>query len=125
MANTIEDQRKRNNNGNKLYNMRLPFDNGRIVQALKDDPFTEGVFYAYIDRAIADGVRLCISVDWGLNWDSLPFLLPTYIKTLPHYQEWIENEVLPVSYVQQKTFSITNQLLCVDPYKKGTLYFGE
>ena len=115
----------RSEDDGKSFKIAKHLSNFLTVQALREDPFTPGVFYAYIDRALADGAGLYKSTDWGLSWTRLNQFLPSYIKTLPHYQEWIENEVLPVSYDQQKNVCGTNQLLCVDPHKKGTIYFGE
>jgi photosystem II stability/assembly factor-like uncharacterized protein len=47
------------------------------------------------------------------------------LKTLPVRKEFIEGELLAVTAYQSKNACGTNQLLCVDPTRKNTLYFGE
>ncbi len=101
------------------------FENFLTVQALKEDYHTPGVFYAYIDRYLEHGAGLYKSSNWGENWERLNTDLPEHIETLPHYMDFIENELLSVTYGQQKNVCGTNQLLCVDPHRPGTLYFGE
>lgn len=100
------------------------FDNYLTVQAIKEDYHTPGVFYAYIDRYLEHGAGLYKSSDWGESWQRLNTELPEHIQTLPHYMNFVENELLSVTYGQQKNVCGTNQLLCVDPHRKGTLYFG-
>jgi photosystem II stability/assembly factor-like uncharacterized protein len=47
------------------------------------------------------------------------------IKTLPVRKDFIESELLAVTAYQTKNICGTNQLLCIDPTKKNTIYFGE
>ncbi len=109
----------------KTFGVVKTFENYLTVQALKEDYHTPGVFYAYIDRSLEQGAGLYKTSNWGESWEKLNVKLPDYIKTLPHYMNFIENELLSVTYGQQKNVCGTNQLLCVDPHRSGTLYFGE
>jgi photosystem II stability/assembly factor-like uncharacterized protein len=95
------------------------------VQALKEDPHTPGTFWAYIDRFIDKGAGLYRSQDWGETWHQVNLELPAYIRTLPHQMHFIENELLSVTLGQQKNVVGTNQLLCIDPHRQGTIYLGE
>ena len=98
---------------------------GLFVQAIKEDPFNTGVFFAYIDGAVDDGSGLYKSVDWGKTWEKMKLPLLDNIKTLPVRKDFIEGELLAVTAYQVKNICGTNQLLCVDPTKKNTIYFGE
>lgn len=115
----------RSNNGGKSFSIAMKFPNSMTVQSLKEDYFTPGRFYAYIDRSLNDGAGLYRTDDYGITWNKLPLVLPTYIKTLPHHANWIENELLSVTLGQVKNVCGTNQLLCVDSHKKDRIYFGE
>jgi photosystem II stability/assembly factor-like uncharacterized protein len=95
------------------------------VQALKEDPHTPGTFWAYIDRFIDKGAGLYRSEDWGETWQQVNLELPAHIRSLPHQMHFIENELLSVTLGQQKNVVGTNQLLCIDPHRKGTVYLGE
>lgn len=95
------------------------------VQALAEDPFTPGTFYAYMDGVVAAGAGLYRSADWGTTWERLPLPFPAHIATLPHQRYWVENELLSVVICQTKNVCGTNQLLCADPHRAGTLYVGE
>ncbi len=98
---------------------------GVSVQALAEDPFQPGKFYAYLDGIIERGAGLYQSLDWGEHWERLPSVFPEYIKRVPHERYWIENELLSVVIAQTKNVCGTNQLLCIDPHCQGTLYIGE
>ncbi len=98
---------------------------GLFVQAIKEDPFTEGVFFAYIDGAIDDGAGLYRSADWGRTWKKMELPLLDNLKTLPVRKDFIESELLAVTAYQVKNICGTNQLLCIDPTRKKTIYFGE
>lgn len=98
---------------------------GLMVQAIKEDNFTEGIYYAYIDGTLNDGAGLYKSSDWGKTWNKMNLQLPAEIQTLPFRKEFIETELLAVTYYQTKNVCGTNQLLCIDPTKPGTIYFGE
>lgn len=107
---------------------RLAFQSraaGVSVQALAEDPFQPGNFYAYLDGILDLGAGLYQSLDWGENWERLPPVFPDYIKRVPHERYWIENELLSVVIAQTKNVCGTNQLLCIDPHRQGTLYVGE
>lgn len=107
---------------------RLAFQSraaGVSVQALAEDPFQPGKFYAYLDGIIEQGAGLYQSLDWGEHWERLPLIFPDYIKRVPHERFWIENELLSVVIAQTKNVCGTNQLLCIDPHRQGTLYIGE
>lgn len=109
----------------KTFGIVKEFTDLLTVQAIKEDPHNPGTFYAYIDRFIDKGAGLYKSVDWGETWEQMNLELPAHIKSLPHQMNFIENELLSVTYGQQKNVCGTNQLLCVDPSREGTLYFGE
>jgi photosystem II stability/assembly factor-like uncharacterized protein len=109
----------------KTFGVVKEFDEWLTVQAIKEDPHNAGIFYAYIDRFIDKGAGLYKSTDWGESWEQINLELPEYIKSLPHQMHFIENEVLSVTYGQQKNVCGTNQLLCLDQSKEGTIYFGE
>ncbi len=98
---------------------------GLFVQAIKEDPFHAGGFFAYIDGAIGAGAGLYRSDDWGKTWTmmKLPFL--ETLGTLPVRKDFIEGELLAVTAYQVKNICGTNQLLCIDPTKENTIYFGE
>ena len=103
----------------------LDLGKGLFVQALKEDPFNEGVFFAYIDGMVIDGAGLYKSEDWGKHWQKMTLPMLDGLKTLPVRKEFIEGELLAVTAYQTKNACGTNQLLCVDPTRKNTLYFGE
>ncbi len=95
------------------------------VQALAEDPFQPGKFYAYLDGILDLGAGFYQSLDWGERWERLSPIFPDFIKRIPYQREWIENELLSVVIAQTKNVCGTNQLLCVDPNREGTLYIGE
>ncbi len=98
---------------------------GLFVQAIKEDPFTKGVFFAYIDGAVGNGAGLYKSVDYGNVWKKMMLPMLDSLKTLPVRKDFIESELLAVTAYQAKNICGTNQLLCIDPTQKNTLYFGE
>jgi len=101
------------------------FTKGLFVQAIKEDPFNKGNFFAYIDGTIEKGAGLYKSADWGKTWKEMDIPLLNKLKTLPVRKEFIESELLAVTAYQVKNICGTNQLLCIDPTKKNTIYFGE
>ena len=109
----------------KSCNVAVHFRKGLFVQAIKEDPFHRGVFFAYIDGAVKDGAGLYKSVDWGKNWTKMHMPVLDMLKTLPVRKDFIESELLSVTAYQVKNACGTNQLLCVDPTSENTLYFGE
>lgn len=111
--------------GGKSFEIVFELNNELTVQALKEDYHTPGRIYAYIDRLLENGAGLYRSDDYGSNWKKIHLQLPEHIRSLPHQQEWIENGLLSVVYGQQKNVCGTNQLLCLDPHAKNTIYFGE
>jgi len=98
---------------------------GVSVQALAEDPFQSGKFYAYLDGIISLGAGLYQSSDWGDHWERVSPIFPDTISRVPYERHWIENELLTVVIAQTKNVCGTNQLLCVDPHRSGTLYIGE
>jgi len=98
---------------------------GLFVQAIKEDPFNKGVFFAYIDGAIDNSAGLYKSDDWGNTWMKLHVPMLDKIKTLPVRKDFIESELLAVTMYQVKNICGTNQLLCLDPTRENTIYFGE
>ncbi len=98
---------------------------GVSVQALAEDPFQPGKFYAYLDGIIQQGAGLYQSLDWGETWERVAPIFPDTIQRVPYERHWIENELLSVVIAQTKNVCGTNQLLCVDPHRSGTLYVGE
>ncbi len=107
---------------------RLAFQSraaGVSVQALAEDPFHPGKFYAYLDGILAAGAGIYHTLDWGEHWERLANPFPPSIQRVPHQREWIENELLSVVVAQTKNVCGTNQLMCVDPHQPDTLYVGE
>ena len=98
---------------------------GLFVQAIKEDPFHQGIFFAYIDGAVDDGAGLYKSADWGKTWKKMRLPVLEKIKTLPVRKDFIEGELLAVTAYQVKNVCGTNQLLCIDPTEENTIYFGE
>ncbi|MFZ1978108.1 MAG: hypothetical protein WAV76_09150 [Bacteroidota bacterium] len=98
---------------------------GLFVQAIKEDPFHKGVFFAYIDGVVYDGAGLYKSVDWGGTWEKMKLPMLDNLKTLPVRKDFIESELLAVTAYQVKNICGTNQLLCIDPIRENTIYFGE
>jgi photosystem II stability/assembly factor-like uncharacterized protein len=98
---------------------------GLFVQAIKEDTFNKGVFFAYIDGAVNNGAGLYKSADWGKTWEKMKLPMLDKINTLPVRKDFIESELLAVTYYQTKNICGTNQLLCIDPVRKNTIYFGE
>ena len=98
---------------------------GLFVQAIKEDPFYKGTFYSYIDGSINNGAGLYKSVDWGKSWNKIDIPVLDNFKTLPVRKEFIEGELLAVTFYQVKNVCGTDQLLCLDPTREGTIYFGE
>lgn len=98
---------------------------GVSVQALAEDPFQPGRFYAYLDGVIAQGAGIYVTEDWGDTWTRLSMPFPSHISRIPHERHWIENELLPVVIAQTKNVCGTNQLLAVDQHQPGVLYVGE
>ena len=98
---------------------------GLFVQAIKEDHFNPGVFYAYVDGAMKVGAGLYRSTDSGKSWGKMNLQLPSDVKTLPFRKSFIEGELLAVTFYQTKNVCGTDQLLCVDPHRRGTIYFGE
>lgn len=102
----------------------LHLGKGLFVQAIKEDPFHPGAFFAYIDGALENGAGLYKSADWGKHWNKMSLPMLDNLKTLPVRKDFIEGELLAVTAYQAKNACGTNQLLCVDPTRNNTLYFG-
>jgi photosystem II stability/assembly factor-like uncharacterized protein len=96
-----------------------------FIQALREDPFTAGLFYAYIDGEYPEKGGLYQSSDWGRSWTRLPLQLPDYIRHLPHEKTFIEEELLNIVVDQRKNVCGSDKLLSIDPHQQGTIYFGE
>jgi photosystem II stability/assembly factor-like uncharacterized protein len=95
------------------------------VQALAEDPFAPGTFYAYLDGLLECGAGVWRTVDWGTSWEQLANPFPERIGRVPFQRHWIENELLSVVIAQTKNVCGTNQLLCADPHRPDTLLVGE
>ena len=109
----------------KTCKVVLDLGKGLFVQALKEDPFNKGAFFAYVDGDVAAGAGLYKSEDWGNHWQKMRLPMLDELKTLPFRKDFIEGELLAVTAYQAKNACGTNQLLCVDPTRKNTFYFGE
>jgi len=109
----------------KSCNVVVHLATGLFVQAIKEDPFRPGVFFAYIDGAVSKGAGLYESEDRGGSWRRLSVPMVDRLQTLPARKEFIEGELLAVTAYQTKNVCGTNQLLCLDPTRMNTLYFGE
>ena len=103
----------------------MQFYRPQFVQAIKEDNFIQGTFYAYIDGTQKDSIGLWVTKNWGESWMKFPNGFPSHITTLPLKRDWIETELLPITTTQRKNVCGTGQLLCVDPFSKNTLYVGE
>lgn len=111
--------------GGKSSTVLKYFPDGHFVQAIKEDYKQKGRFYAYIDGETKSEAGIYCTDDWGKTWTKLNLPFPGQTETLPFRRNWIETELLPVVYYQVKNCCGTNQLLCVDPFRKNTLYVGE
>jgi len=101
------------------------WDDLSYVQAIREDPFKSGEFYAYVDGHLDHAGGLYRSKDWGKSWTKLNLQLSPHIKTLPHNAEFIENELLNIVIGQRKNVVGADKLLAMDPFRQGTIYFGE
>lgn len=108
----------------KTLEVVMEFEAG-FVQALAEDPYRRGRFYAYIDGNVESGAGLYRSDDWGKEWARLPSPFGPEVRTLPHDRYWIEEELLPVVVYQTKNVCGTNQLLRCDPHQPDCLVAGE
>lgn len=111
--------------GGQTVEMMLELPKELFIQALAEDPFTPGKFWAFVDGPREAGAGLYRSKDWGKSWHNLQIELPAYIRTLPHQKDWIEAELLSVVVYQVKNACGANQLLCADPHRPGVVYLGE
>jgi len=111
--------------GGKTSEVVKYFSEKHFVQAIKEDFREKGKFYAYIDGDMKSEGGIYCTEDWGTNWKKLNSPFPDYLTCLPFHRNWIESELLPVVYYQVKNNCGTNQLLCVDPFRKNTIYAGE
>ncbi len=109
----------------KTCSVVLNLRKGLFVQALQEDPLNKGVFFAYIDGVVVNGAGLYKSEDWGKHWQKMSLPILDELKTLPVRKDFIEGELLAVTAYQTKNACGTNQLLCIDPTRRNTLYFGE
>ncbi len=71
-----------------------------FVQALVEDGYQAGTFYALLDGRVTDGAGLYRSVDWGESWHPLTVSLPPHLNQLPYQRHWIEAELLSVVVYQ-------------------------
>jgi len=115
----------RSEDAGKTVSMSREFERGLFVQAIAEDEFIGGTFYTYLDGEICKGAGLYMSKDWGKSWNKTSLSLPSYINQLPFEKNWIESELLSVVVYQTKNVCGTNQLLCVDPHQRDTIYLGE
>ncbi|MBC8079024.1 MAG: hypothetical protein H7X86_01675 [Gorillibacterium sp.] len=109
----------------KSVEVLIEWPQGLFVQALREDPFVPGAFYAYLDGELDAGAGLYRTEDWGTEWTKLPFEWANYMKTIPHQQHWVESELLSVVFYQNKNVCGTNQLLDVPSNTEGKVYLGE
>jgi photosystem II stability/assembly factor-like uncharacterized protein len=107
------------------FTIMQTFPDRLTVQAIAEDPHSEGIFYAYIDGNISNGAGLYKSENWGESWKRLDMNLPVELSSLPEHSYWVENELLSITYGQYKNVCGTNQLLALDPHLPNTIYFGE
>ncbi len=115
----------RSDDGGENCEFAIHLPQGLYVQALREDTFFPGRFYAYIDGELKNGAGLMVSHDWGKSWEKIDLKLPSYIRSLPHERFFIENELLSVVQYQTKNACGSNQLLAIDPHQPNTLFFGE
>jgi len=112
----------RSEDDGKNFEIVQTFENGLTLQAIQEDIHNSGNFYAYIYRSIENGAGLYHSKDYGKTWERINLQLPEYINNLPYHEDWIENELLSVVYGQKKNVCGTNQLLCMDRTRPGTIF---
>jgi photosystem II stability/assembly factor-like uncharacterized protein len=101
------------------------WDQLSYVQAIREDPFVPGFFFAYVDGRLDQAGGLYLSEDRGQSWQKLNLKLEDHITQLPHNAEFIENELLNIVIGQRKNVVGADKLLCMDPFEAGTIYFGE
>ncbi|NJM16113.1 MAG: hypothetical protein HC896_12725 [Bacteroidales bacterium] len=94
-------------------------------QALREDPFTVGRFWACFDGNLDQGAGLYQSNDWGETWNNVPVSFTQPTKTLPLEQYLVEAELLSIAVYQEKNVCGTNKLLELDPFVKDKIYFAE
>lgn len=111
--------------GGKTSEICKHLNKGLFVQAVREDYFERGTFYAFVDGILADSAGLYRSDDWGKTWSFRPLHLKPYIKTLPHEKEWIETGLLSVVFSQPKNVCGTNQMMVLDPHAPNTIFLGE
>jgi len=115
----------RSEDDGKHVEFSIRLGKGYFVHDIKEDNFIPGVFYAYIDGAVKDSAGLYKTTDWAKTWTKMNLQLPKEVKTLPFRQNFIESELLSVTYYQVKNACGANQLLLTDPTRPNTIYFGE
>lgn len=98
---------------------------GLFVQALRECPFTPGVFVAYLEGKINIGAGLYITNDYGKTWNKISTTLFNGVDELPTDAYWVDEELLPVSAYQVKNVCGTNHLLEMDPFRKDVIFFGD
>ncbi|MFA9389664.1 MAG: hypothetical protein ACERKD_07645 [Prolixibacteraceae bacterium] len=96
-----------------------------FVQALREDPFVAGGFWAYFDGEIESGAGLYNSNDWGETWSKINIDLISDFQTLPREQHLVDAEILSIAVYQEKNICGTNKLLEIDPFVKDRIYFAE
>jgi photosystem II stability/assembly factor-like uncharacterized protein len=104
----------------------LELPDGLMIQGIREDSVTPGVFLASVDGELAKGAGLYRSIDTGKTWTRLPEGgLPSRIARVPEDREWVENELLSVVWYQAKNACGTNQMLAAIPGRADAFYWGE
>ncbi|MDX2186400.1 MAG: hypothetical protein SFV32_05680 [Opitutaceae bacterium] len=112
--------------GGRTVSCSLELPEGLMVQSIREDSVTPGIFLASVDGELEKGSGLYRSIDFGESWQRLPGGgLPGCIERVPQDREWVENELLAVVWYQTKNACGTNQLLAAIPGQPGAFYWGE
>lgn len=111
--------------GGKTVKTTWDLPPGLFVQAIRECPFTPGVFFVYLEGKIANGAGIYLSNDYGITWSKIQTTLFDGIDELPTDAAWVDEELLPVVVYQVKNVCGTNNLLETDPFQKGVIYFGD
>ena len=101
------------------------FNGKYYVQALREDLQQAGTFYALVEGDLSAEAGVYKSIDWGQSWDRMSNPFPAYMKSSPHNEVWIDDELLNIAVNQRKNVAGNNQIIAADPFANLALYVGE
>ena len=113
--------------GGKTAQIKWEMKNKNFIQDIKEDPFVEGRFWAYIegDANSQYSPGTYISNDFGNTWDktaSNPF---AHLKSIPEDEFKIDRDLTPIVNYQNKNGCGTGQMLTFDHHQPDVVYAGE